>query len=730
MASELYLLNEEPDKAMDAIKEAYEIDHKNGRKERAAVRLIQKGAILEHLSQLDEARATILKALPELEKDHYAYSLAVGYNQMGAIDQKLGDINAANAWYNKALEQSILCGSPKVERIAERGLWETMRKSNPNVALIHLERYTVLTDSIFNEMASMQMEVLETTITNNEKDELDKQSQHINNLLKWGGLALVLMLIAMLGGLFASWRRGRKTLQLQRQTQELRRNFFTNITNQLQTPLTVVLGAGQEMLKEGKTSADENKRLGEMIVKHGKNMLELVNQLLDIEKVRVGDQPEFKQGDIVMFVGLLVDNFANAANEKLINLQFSSPANTMMVVFAPDYIRKIVHGLITNAIKFSPRNGNIQVRLSSPESGKMRLIVSDNGNGIPANERDRVFNPFTQSQLGDEGLETAVDLSLVNQLVQAIQGTITLDTEEGVGTTFTVDFPVQMVEEQSETAEPSSSANFADDLNKSTGMKRQRPLVFIVDDNEDVAFFIANHLKDSYDLRFAHDGREALNNALELVPALIITSQRMPVMSGKDLIRRVRTNNTLSHIPVIAMTSDTSEQERLSLIEAGADAVLVKPFNSSELVLTTKHLIKQTARLRDRISKTINVSKISSVSKEDKDFTNRLVEVIHAQLAKGDINMSHIAAAMNLTSKQLRTRVMAVTGLTPVAYILQVRLNYAQRLIANEDTSLTTVASKCGFQNLSHFSKAFKQQFGVSPTQFRKNHDNINPTTP
>ena len=604
-----------------------------------------------------------------------------------------------------------------------------MRKSNPNVALIHLERYTVLTDSIINEMASMQMGVLETTITNNDQQELDKKRQYINKLLKWGGLALVLMLTVMLGGLFASWRRGQKTLQLQRQTRELRKNFFDNITNQLQTPLTVVLGAGQEMLKEGKVNADENKRLGEMIVKHGKNMLALVNQLLDIEKVRVGVQPEIKQGDIMMFVRLLVDNFATIAHGKLINLQFSSPVNSMTVEFAPDYIRKIVHGLISNAIKFTPRNGSVHVRLSSPENGKMRLVVSDTGVGIPAEERDRIFQPFSQSQRGDEGLETAVDLSLVHQLVQALNGTITVDTEEGTGTTFTVDFPVQTAVETSET-ETLPSTGFAEDLLTSSGKKRLRPLVFIVDDNEDVAFFIANHLKDDYELRLTHDGREALNNALELVPALIITSLRMPVMDGKELIRKVRANNNLSHIPIIAMASDPSEQERLSCIKAGADAVLVKPFNSSELVLLTKHLIKQTSRMRERVSKTISMSKTEPVNKEEEAFITRLVEVIHAQLAKNDIDMNHIAAAMSMSPKQLRGRVTAVTGLTPVAYILQVRLNYAQRLIVNKDTSLTDIAAKCGFQNLSHFSKTFKQQFGVSPTQFRKNLDNINPPTP
>lgn len=732
IASELYLINNDDEKAMKAIEEAYQIDYSSGRMKKAAVRLVQKGAILAHLSHYDEARTVIMQALPELEKAGNSYSLAVGYNQLGAIEQKLGNIEASASWYNKALSQSVLCGAPKVERTAERGLWETLRKNNPNVALIHLERYTTLSDSMENEMSAMQMQVLKTTIINNELKEVNKKSRLFSQLLKWGGLTLIVMLTAMIGGLFFSWRRGQKTLNMQRQTQEARSHFFTNITNELQTPLTVVLGAGQELLTGGKTNAENNRLLGELIVKHGKNMLGLVNQLLDIEKARSGTLPEMRHGDIVMFVRLLVDNFTVRAQQQFINLSFSSPVNTLSVNFSPDYIRKIVHGLIANALAFTPRNGSVKVTLTPPENGWMRLSVSDTGKGIPKDEKKRLFEPLSQSPDNDDnGPEVSADLSLVNQLVIALKGTITVDSEEGRGTTFIINLPVETGKSQGQ-AETATAVSLAEERINSTRKRRhhQRPLVFIVEDNEEVAYFVANHLKENYELRFAHDGREALNNALELVPALIITSLRMPVMGGKDFIKRVRANNTLSHIPIIAMTSDTSEQERLSCIEVGADAVLVKPFNSLELELTTKHLIDQSVRLRERLSKTINESKITSISKEDKEFINRLVEVIHAQLALEDIDMNHIAAAMSMTPKQLRTSVMSITGLTPVAYILQVRLNYARHIISSEDTSLTQIAAKCGFQNLSHFSKAFKQQFGVSPTQFRKNLDNINPPVP
>ena len=254
IASELYLLADMPDKAMEAIDEAYQIEQQSGKTEKMAVRMIQKGAVLEHMSELDKARDVLMKAMPVLVEADNTYSMAVGYNQLGSIEQKLGHPESAAAYYKKALEQSIKCGSPKVERIAERGLWQTLRQSDPSVALIHLERYTVLTDSLHDKMKSVQAQVLETTAINFEKTELNRKSALVDDLLMWGGLALVVMLAAMLAGLFLSWRRGKKTLHMQRQTQEMRSHFFTNITNELQTQLTVVMGAGQQLIEGRKAT--------------------------------------------------------------------------------------------------------------------------------------------------------------------------------------------------------------------------------------------------------------------------------------------------------------------------------------------------------------------------------------------------------------------------------------------------------------------------------------------
>ena len=203
----------------------------------------------------------------------------------------------------------------------------------------------------------------------------------------------------------------------------------------------------------------------------------------------------------------------------------------------------------------------------------------------------------------------------------------------------------------------------------------------------------------------------------------------MPVMDGWELIKYLRSTPALSHIPIIAMTSNTSEDERMACYDAGADNVLVKPFNSHELRQLADHLITQRSIIRDQLLQSRNDSTHAAqpapVSREDRDFVGKLVDVIHAQMAKDDIDMDHIAAALQMSRKQLRARVMAVTGLNPVAYVLQVRLNYARRMITTTDLPLTKIASKCGFLNPSHFSKAFKQQFGVSPQQFRKNEGDL-----
>ncbi len=730
LASELYLLNNELNKAIEAINEAYKIDKQDPRTEKAAIRMVQMGTVFEAMGKLNEAQQIIEQAIPTLKEKGITYSLAIAYNQLGSIKLRTNNQQEAIDYYKMALEQSIKCGSPKVERIAERGLWEAMRESNPKGALLHLERYSELNDSMVSKMAATRIKVIETTNQITEQNELDNKNKLFKQVLKWGGFALVAMLVALLAGVLYSRRKVNNALKMQQQTQDLRNRFFTNITNELQTPLSVVMGAGQQLLSSSKSNAEE-KRLGEMIINHGKNMLGLVNQLLDIEKIQTTiEKPDLKRGDIMMFARMLVDNYTDAAQQKLINLEFLSPVHTLMVAFAPDHLRRILHILIDNAIKFTPRNGKVTVKMTPIESSRMKLEVSDTGKGIPTEEINRLFEPMVQSANGDDGVGTGLGLSLVNQLVNAMNGTINVDSKLGQGTLFTIEFPVRYGEDATQST-TSESHMMAENLIRQPKNGKHNPLVFIVENNDDVAFFIASLLNKKYNLRFARDGQEAWQTAQDMVPDLIISNIIMPVMDGKQLIEKVRSSASLNHIPIIALTNSNSEKERLACLQAGADIVLVKPFNSEELSLQAEHLIEQRMMLRERYQKASGAVPADSgakpMSKEDQDFINKLVDIIHVHMTKenADLDIDSIAAALSLSRKQLRNRIASITGMTTVAFVLQVRLNYARRIISTEDTPMTAVANRCGFQTLSHFSKAFKQQFGVSPQQFRKNMDGL-----
>ena len=733
IASELYLMNNEPEKAMAAIDEAYRIDHEDGRAVKAAIRLAQKGAILEATSLFDEARTTIMRALPELEKANVTYSLAVSYNPLGNINHKLGDREASVSYYKKALAQSIKCGSPMTERIAEKGLWETLRDHDPNLALLHLERYSILSDSLMDQRASIESKILELNSDQPGFQGSDNNFFANKKLLRWGVLLFTILILLALTALYHAWLKNRKALKFQKETQDLKSYFFSNIANKLQSPLTVIMSAGYKLAEGGKPNNGENKHIGEMIVSHGKEMLNLVNQLIDIEKVRSSiEKPEIKKEDIVMFVRMLVENFQDEARRKNLNLEFSSPQKSLMVAFPIDPVRKIVNNLVFNAIKFT-NQGTVTVEMSQPENNKLRLVVTDTGVGIPTEERNRLFEPFSQANRHENGVNTSTSLTLVYQLVQILNGTIDVDSQLGQGTSFKIEFPAQVLENNFDVGTEEAS-EFAEKRIRQTNETRQKPLVFIVENNEDVAFFIAGHLKGKYELRIARDGREAYQNAQDMIPDLVITNMVMPVMDGWELIKRLRSNPSLSHIPIIAMTSNINEQERMACFETGADNVLIKPFNSSELRILANNLIKMRSTMREWYVRTgneiSNNDQAPAMSKNDQMFINKLVDVVHAQMLKDDIDMEHIASAMTLSRKQLRTRVMSITGMTPVAYVLQLRLNYARHMIMTQDTSLTTIASKCGFQNLSHFSKAFKQQFGMSPLQFRKNVENVSPTQP
>lgn len=569
-----------------------------------------------------------------------------------------------------------------------------------------------------------------TAIVDQNNKELAQQCQEMkrsNDRWLWLCITLAALLLSAAVLLFIVWRRSKSMMREQNETKHIKSSFISYISQELREPMLTVKEAGLTLRAGHIDSSGDNHRIGDLIVKRCNSMLNLLTRM----NIKSTDTtPSMRSGDFVYFVRSIVEAHSEEASARQIKLEFKTPLKTLFVNYVPENIQHIIDLLINNSLIHTESQGSIVVELPQPDNDRLKFTVRDNGTGIPVEKQPYIFSP------GSEGLnatdndkadtEAIISLVLARMLTIEMDGTISFVSEPGKETIFTIDLPY-VPDNASATEHDKAIPNINEWLRQDSSDKTNAAMAFIVESDEDEAFLVARNLNDQFKIRYAREGWEALQSAQGLVPDLIITDAVLPDMNGTEFVRQLRGNETLSHIPIIAMANNTSEKERLKLFQAGVDVLLVKPISPEEMRFASRHIVKQRASLLERYRK-INADKAPEpaevqLSKSDTDFINKMVDVIHAQMALGSIDMEQISDAMSLSRKQLRSRVMDLTGLTPIAYVLQVRLEYAKQLMADNGLSLTQIANKCCFQNLSHFSKAFKQQYGVPPQQYRKGID-------
>lgn len=572
------------------------------------------------------------------------------------------------------------------------------------------------------------------------------QTERTLKLVSIAAALFILLFAAVTTSFLVYALRTRKRKQLvQQQMDEMRVSFFTNITHEFRTPLTVILGYSH-MMEQGQLPPDELAEAGRVVSRQGSRLLSLINQLLDISKVKsaVG-HPDWRRGDVVLFVSTLVESYLNLAHTRHIQLMYAPKQQEAESDFVPDYLQKIVCNLVSNAIKFSHADGRVLVALSV-EDGWMTLRVADYGDGIAESDRQRIFEPFYQASTPQMSAGSGVGLALVKQIVTSLRGSVSLDSSVGRGSVFTVKLPtvapdgvvcdpLEIHGARTSQLSPSPAESVAvpcapvtpDDsssLAPADAPSDRQPLVLIVEDNGDVAQYMSLQLRQRYRLLVASNGEEGLKAAVEHVPDLIITDLMMPVMDGYELCRRVRQNEVISHIPVIMVTAKTSEADKLRSLQAGVDAYLAKPFSADELSLRVEKLLEKHRLLRERYMRAAEADPAEAVDAlrpADRAFVERLDATIAASITTGDLGVDAIASALCMSGQQLRRKLAAVTGDTPAAYIRRQQIQAAQRLLdSGEDLQISEVAQRCGYYDMSHFSRAFKQVTGLTPSQYRQ----------
>lgn len=509
----------------------------------------------------------------------------------------------------------------------------------------------------------------------------------------------------------------------------IRSTFFTGISHELRTPVTLIIDPLRKLISGEDANAAKTY---DLMYRNASRLLNLINQLLDFRKVESAAQTlQPVQQDIVVFVRNAMAMFEFAAEKRNITLKLESADESRTLSFDGNVLDKILTNLISNALKYSPDNTQITVRLSEQGGQWFAIQIIDQGMGIASEMKDKIFDLFFRVE-NNKNVGSGIGLALTKELIQLHEGYITVDSEQGKGSCFTVFLPVSLQSTSAEYEEQNvipreivPDVDNADSVDESTDEDSEnidKPLLLIVEDNDDIRGYIKDSLSDDYNITTASNGKSGLEKALEIIPDLIVSDVMMPKVSGIEMTEQLKTDERTSHIPVILLTARQSDEARMEGYETGADAYISKPFNSALLKIRIKNLISSRKKLRSLFSDATQVElKKISVNPTDEKFINRAVGIVNQYLSDSNFTPDIFAQEMAVSRAQLFRKIKAMTNQTVQEFITTIRLNRAAELLLTSDLQIGEIAIDCGFSNASNFRRSFLKKIGVTPSDYKKN---------
>lgn len=656
---------------------------------------VQQGNYTMALALLDNAKK---EALDGQSQDH----LASIYNLYYEVYSKTGHLNKAFDAYklSRSYNDSILNQKNLISVQNERVRYEYQRRQQ--------------------EIDNIQAEY--------------SKERLVRNIIIVSMTVIVLLLITGVMLLMYSLKIKKREQETVKRLNEARTSFYTNITHEFRTPLTVIIGLGEKLSqKEDLVTDNGGCSIGNIIVRQGKQLLFLINQILDVAKLKTTVvQVDYQRGNIVSFVHTIVESAQELGRKKNVEVVFNAIYNDIRTNFVPDYITKIIGNLVSNAIKFSKQGGKVDVTIDKNEKNII-FYIKDKGCGIPADEKPYIFDEFYQGKYGMREGGTGVGLSLVKGLVNALKGSITLESEEDKGTLFCVTLPINnktVTENIVHAEKPNIESVFTpnnlslheltDDEENDSDNEVAR--ILIVDDNQDISQFIGEVVENAK-VYYAENGKIAWDKAMEIVPDIIITDVMMPEVDGLELCEKIKQSKVLNHIPIIIVSAKVDDNDKLEGLKSGADAYLRKPFSAEELNITIKSLLERRRIIQGNISRNLihDSNENDKISVEDQLFLSKFIDIVYIQMTLQRVNINDVAFALSMTPRQLNRKIHAITGENVSKYVLQIRMTKAKQLLdSDKDYTIAEIAGKCGYDENSNFTRAFKMLYNITPTQYRK----------
>ena len=515
---------------------------------------------------------------------------------------------------------------------------------------------------------------------------------------------------------------------------EAKLNFFTNISHEFRTPLTLILSPVEDMMKNEKLNMIAGKNL-KLIYKNIFRLLRLVNQLIDYRKIEYDKQQiNAAPNNLIDFVTDIMDSFQHNARKRNISLNLISAEKNINVWFDANMLDKVFFNLLSNSFKFIKDNGRIQISFAQ-NTENVEIVVQDNGIGMEPEEAEHIFDQFYQADNGD-AKGSGLGLSLSKEIISLHHGNIKVSSKKWQGTIFTITLPlgnpynyspdqagklvnaVDIGERSRIYTADLEQGEIKTDTTALANPKEQS--ILIIEDNTDLLGYLADKLGANYEVFTADNGVQGLAEAFEKVPDLIISDVVLPGMSGKVITENLKTDIRTSHIPVILLTAQASVEQQIDGIVSMADVYMVKPFNYDQLLATVKNLIKNRVILKEHFTSDVSHGKIPVSKSLDKKFLNDFAGIVEQNLANENFNVDDICKNIGISRVQLYRKVKALLGCSITDYILNRRLKKARYLLTHEGYSISEITYMVGFASPNYFSTVFKAQYNYTPSEFKR----------
>lgn len=544
----------------------------------------------------------------------------------------------------------------------------------------------------------------------------------------WAYAILIVMLLSILHLLYRFNLKRRLAVaetSKVKEIEELKSKMYANISHEFRTPLTIISGLSNELLEDNENEVQRNLLKG--IMYSNKQLLNLVNQMLDLSSLDAKKMiPSYKNGDIIIFLEKCVSMFKSYSDSKQLSLKFKSDISNLTMDFDDDKLQKIVNNLLSNAIKFTPEKGEINVHLKQIKN-QLRIIVSDTGIGIEKKEFSQIFERYYKTYDLKQNIGTGIGLALTKELVKLLQGSISIDSKVGIGTTFIVDLPIQ---NSSIKADAFHKIPFIDDEDnhvsqiKKDNKEKTPHTILLVEDNKEIRNFIKLIIGDLYTIYTADNGVKGLKIANNKPIDFIISDVMMPEMDGFEFCKHIKNDINTSHIPFVIISARTETKDKVKAYKLGVDAYLIKPFNKQELLLIIKNLLekkqKQIRFLSNLLHLRNNHKEVPDINELDLNLIKNIQEF--ALDNNKQMSIEELAQYLYTSRSQLHKKVKSLTGMSITDYMNHIRIEKAKDLLKTTQLTISEIAYDVGFASSNYFSRSFKKITNTSPAFYRQRH--------